>query len=132
MYQESAPSRANSSTTTLCDFFVSRSLPQPSQKKTAIGTPQMRWREMHQSGRVAIMLLMRSSPQAGIHFTFLISSSARCRRVLPSTWRFHGDEPLLGGAEDDRVVTAPAMRIRMLNLLSAISTPRAFSSSMIG
>ncbi len=32
-----------------------------------MGTPQMRWREMHQSGRVAIMLEMRSSPQAGSH-----------------------------------------------------------------
>ena len=31
-----------------------------------IGTPQTRWREMHQSGRAAIMLEMRSSPQAGI------------------------------------------------------------------
>ena len=30
-----------------------------------IGTPQTRWREMHQSGRVAIMLEMRSSPQDG-------------------------------------------------------------------
>ena len=56
------------------------------QRKTAIGTPQMRWREMHQSGRVAIMLEMRSSPHAGSHFTFLISSSARWRKVsvLPS------------------------------------------------
>jgi hypothetical protein len=31
-----------------------------------MGTPHTRWREMHQSGRVAIMLEMRSSPQAGI------------------------------------------------------------------
>ena len=50
-----------------------------------MGTPQMRWREMHQSGRVATMLEMRSSPQAGSHFTFLISSSARLRSVPP--WR---------------------------------------------
>ena len=34
-----------------------------------IGTPQTRWREMHQSGRVAIMLQMRSSPQPGIQLT---------------------------------------------------------------
>ena len=31
-----------------------------------MGTPQTRWREMHQSGRIAIMLEMRSSPQAGM------------------------------------------------------------------
>ena len=34
-------------------------------EKDGDGNPQMRWREMHQSGRVAIMLEMRSSPQAG-------------------------------------------------------------------
>ena len=28
-----------------------------------MGTPQMRWREMHQSGRVATMFVMRSSPR---------------------------------------------------------------------
>ncbi len=85
-----------------------------------MGTPQMRWREMHQSGRVAIMLEMRSSPQAGSQTTFLISSSARWRKVvavLPenadprsgrialdeTAWGFHADEPLLGGAHDDGV-----------------------------
>src|SRR5580698_5904906 len=47
------------------------------QRNTAMGTPQMRWREMHQSGRVAIMLEMRSSPHDGSHLTeFLISSRA--------------------------------------------------------
>ena len=56
---------------------------QLSQRKTAMGTPQTRWREMHQSGRVAIMLAMRSSPQAGSHLTlFLISSRARWRNVV--------------------------------------------------
>jgi hypothetical protein len=45
-----------------------------------MGTPQSRWREMHQSGRVAIMLWMRSWPQAGNHLTFAIASSARSRR----------------------------------------------------
>ena len=53
-------------------------------RNTAIGTPQILWRLMHQSGRVAIMLLMRSSPHDGSHVTFLISSSARCRNVSPS------------------------------------------------
>ena len=49
-----------------------------------MGTPHTRWREMHQSGRPATMLVMRSSPHAGSHFTFLISSSERVRRVPPS------------------------------------------------
>ena len=86
------------------------------RRSTAMGTPHMRWREMHQSGRVAIMLAMRSSPQAGSHFTFAISSRARWRRVPPATWAFHGDEPLLGGAEDHGMVAAPAVRIGVLDL----------------
>src|SRR5208283_4111002 len=32
---------------------------------------------------------------------------------------FHRDEPLLGGAEDDGIVTAPAVRIRMLDFFEA-------------
>ena len=45
-----------------------------------MGTPHSRWREMHQSGRPATMLRMRSSPQAGNHFTSAIAVSARSRR----------------------------------------------------
>src|SRR5471030_2531638 len=41
MYHESAPSRPNRSTTALFTSFDSRSLPQASQKKTAIGTPHI-------------------------------------------------------------------------------------------
>src|SRR5437660_6360447 len=36
---------------------------------------------LHQSGRVWIMFERRSSPHAGSHFTFLISSSVRVRSV---------------------------------------------------
>ncbi len=50
--------------------------------KTAMGTPQMRWRLMHQSGRVAIMLVMRSLPQAGSQTTLSISSMASWRKVV--------------------------------------------------
>ena len=77
-----------------------------------IGTPQARWREMHQSGRVAIMLPMRSSPQDGIPFHFL----DRFERVLAQVVAVHADEPLFGGAEDGGVVAAPAMRIAVLDL----------------
>ena len=45
-----------------------------------MGTPHSRCREMHQSGRVAIMFRMRSSPQAGYHRTLATASRARCRK----------------------------------------------------
>src|SRR6266705_4282946 len=80
VYQASAPKRPKESITLRLSAGSFSGLPQPSHRNTAIGTPQTRWREMHQSGRVAIMLEMRSSPHAGSHFTFLISSSARWRR----------------------------------------------------
>jgi len=53
--------------------------PQSSQSSTVIGTPQERWREMHQSGRWAIMPAMRSRPHAGIQRTRSICSSAASR-----------------------------------------------------
>jgi len=45
-----------------------------------MGTPQSRWREMHQSGRVAIMLPIRSCPHAGYQRTVAMASRARWRR----------------------------------------------------
>jgi hypothetical protein len=85
-----------------------------SQRKTAMGTPQMRCRLMHQSGRVAIMLVMRSLPHAGSQTTLSISSMASWRigglgAVGALDRGFKADEPLLSGAEDDRMVAAPAM-----------------------
>src|SRR6202047_2861931 len=82
VYQASAPARAKRSITLWFIVGSLSGLPQPSHKNTAIGTPQMRWREMHQSGRVAIMLEIRSSPQAGSQTTCLISSRARWRNVV--------------------------------------------------
>jgi len=40
------------------------------------GNPQARCREMHQSGRLEIILKIRSSPQGGIHLTALICCKA--------------------------------------------------------
>src|ERR1017187_5971619 len=79
--QASAPERANNSTTLRLMALSLSGLPQLSQRKTAIGTPQTRCLEMHQSGRVAIMFESRSSPHDGSHFTCLISSSVRVRSV---------------------------------------------------
>src|SRR6202167_6548551 len=73
----SAPERAKSSTTLRLIAWSLSGLPQLSQRKTAMGTPHTRCREMHQSGRVAIMFDSRSSPHAGSHFTCLISASVR-------------------------------------------------------
>ena len=42
-----------------------------------MGTPQERWREMHQSGLFSTMPYIRSSPQGGTQATFRISSSER-------------------------------------------------------
>ena len=87
-----------------------------------MGTPQMRWREMHQSGRVATMLVMRSCPQAGSHVTVLIWSMARWRKVVlvpsggASSRVSMADEPLLGGAGDDGVVAAPAVGVGVLEV----------------
>src|SRR5882724_7272306 len=83
VYQASAPFSANSFATLRLTSGLLTESPQPSHKNTAIGVPQILCLEMHQSGRVAIMLAMRSSPQAGSHFTFLISSSVLVRRVAP-------------------------------------------------
>ena len=74
-----------------------------------MGTPQTRWREMHQSGRVAIILEMRSSPQVG-HPAGPVDGF---ERALAEIVAVHADEPLFGGAENDGVVAAPAVRIGM-------------------
>ena len=50
---------------------------------TAIGTPQARWREITQSGRPAIMPVMRFCPAGGTHCVTEIACSARARRVSP-------------------------------------------------
>src|SRR6185312_7571074 len=132
VYQESAPSRANRSTTVLFTSLDSRSLSQASQKKTAIGTPHTLCREMHQSGRVAIMLLIRSSPHAGIHLTFLISSSERCRSLQPSD----GASMEINHCSVARKITGLWQRqqcgYECSSLSSAMSTPRAFSNSTMG
>src|SRR5207253_1401714 len=83
VYQASAPARAKNCTTALLIFGSFSGLPQRLQRKTAMGTPQTRCREMHQSGRVAIMLAMRSSPHAGSHFTFLPSYSGKPLWITP-------------------------------------------------
>ena len=38
----------------------------PREREWRAGTPQLRWREMHQSGRVSIICAMRASPKLGV------------------------------------------------------------------
>ena len=52
--------------------------------KTAMGTPQVRWREMHQSGRPSTIERIRLSPQAGIHWVASMAAMAPLRKPLPS------------------------------------------------
>src|SRR5690348_2132137 len=66
VYQESTPFSATIFTTARLTSGEFSALPQPEHKNTAMGTPQTRWREMHQSGRVAIMLEMRSSDRKSV------------------------------------------------------------------
>jgi hypothetical protein len=79
-YQASAPSRSNTSATCAQSASLAIGSPHASQYIATTGTPQSRWREMHQSGRVAIMFAIRSFPQPGIQRTRSISASARRRR----------------------------------------------------
>ena len=110
---------------------VSTASPHAVQSTAGIGTPQARWREMHQSGRFVTMLKMRSRPQAGIHFTWWsMACCAACAQrprlaVLAGDDRVavHPDEPLRRGEEDHRVVAAPAVRVLVLEVL-AVPQPR--------
>jgi hypothetical protein len=58
--------------------------PESRLTKTAMGTPQARWRETTQSGRFSIMPRMRFSPDSGTHSVSEIALSARWRSVVPS------------------------------------------------
>ena len=86
MYQASAPSFSKASAMRLLTASSCRISAEPSpfsRTNTAIGTPQARWREITQSGRPAIMPLMRFWPGGGTHWVTEIACSARARSVSP-------------------------------------------------
>ena len=121
-YQASAPSAAKSSTMRWLTAGSFSGLRQLRQRKTAIGTPQIRWREMHQSGRDATMLVMRSLPHCGVPFHSLDLlerplAEGGHRAVRVGHGRFHADKPLLRGPEDDRPMAAPAVRVGVMYVL---------------
>src|SRR5688572_32275108 len=55
-YHESAPCASNTDAAFSTSSGVVSALPHLLQSTAGIGTPQARWREMHQSGRFATML----------------------------------------------------------------------------
>src|SRR5438105_2252280 len=59
-YQESAPYFSKTAAVRSMSGVVRRASPHAVQSTAGIGTPHTRWREMHQSGRFATMLYMRS------------------------------------------------------------------------
>ena len=88
-YQASAVCSSNTRAACSTSAGVRIDVPHPRHVSAGIGTPQARWREMHQSGRFANMPVMRSRPQAGIHRTALASALAVSRR--PSMLMNHCD-----------------------------------------
>src|SRR5262245_61871493 len=62
-YQASALYSSKTSAARRTSSGVRMASPQLVQSSAGIGTPQARWREMHQSGRFDTMLNMRSRPQ---------------------------------------------------------------------
>ncbi len=73
LYQASAPSFSKASAMASFTRSSLRISLVPLRTKTAIGTPQARWRETTQSGRFSIMPVMRFSPDCGTHSTVLIA-----------------------------------------------------------
>ena len=119
LYQASAPSASKASTMRTSTSGSCRISTEPSGfslMNTAIGTPQARWREITQSGRLSIMPVMRFSPCGGTQrVTRDGVQRARAQRVAGLVDALiHGDEPLRRVAEDDRLLRAPGMRILVL------------------
>ncbi len=76
---------SNLSTTELTQSAPNQASSQSLQMSATMGTPQLRWRETHQSGLNSIMLAMRSSPQVGIQRTWLwMAARVFARRSLAS------------------------------------------------
>src|ERR1700758_3634509 len=94
-------------------------LPQSAHRNTAMGTPQTRRGGMHHAGRVSVMFDMRSSPQDGSHFTFLISSSVRDRRVslLALCW----DARFASGADEASAPTCVSIEMNHCSVARKIT-----------
>ena len=120
--QASAPSASKAAAMRVVDLArrLRISLVPPCATKTAIGTPQARWRDITQSGRFSIMprdavLAGRRHPLRRRRWrSSARSRSQRRRRPAVVERLVHGDEPLRRVAEDHRLLGAPGMRILVL------------------
>lgn len=120
--QDVEPSFANRSRTAA--MVVSSMISFPTVlavQKIGIGTPQVRWREMHQSLRSPTIFVMRSSPQPD-------PADALDGLERLDAEAVDGDEPLLGGTEDDRSLQRQQCGYWCLSPSSANSRPRSLSS----
>ncbi len=66
-----------------------RGSPVARSTKIAIGTPQARWRLMHQSGRDSTMARMRLRPFSGMKRVASMASSARARMCSGPSMRMN-------------------------------------------
>ena len=80
VYQASAPSAANAAAMRSTTSGSRSAWPVCRFTNTAIGTPQARWRETHQSGLLSIIERMRLRPRSGTQRVASIAASAFSRR----------------------------------------------------
>src|ERR1700722_14589048 len=82
MYHASEPSRAKISSTQSIVTSSGATSSHSAHLTAGIGPPQARWREIVQSGRVSVMLRIRSRDHVGYHFTLSIASITLARSPL--------------------------------------------------
>src|SRR5580704_12073557 len=95
-----------------------RHSPDPLPRDTPVGTRSDHVRDALFAPRLIplhLSDLMQRSTAHGLTLEFFRSSFAFSNSRLHGS--IHANEPLLGRAENDRIVTTPAVRVRMLHLL---------------
>ena len=98
------------------------------QRNAGIGTPQTRWRDRHQSGRTSIMPRMRFAAPGrdpgGALDLGQRAWRAGCSGRSASPRRANH---CVGGAEDDRLLAAPAVRVLVAHRLARLVEQEAAS-----
>ena len=117
--QASAPSRAKISATCSITSASSRSFPHFVQRNAGIGTPQTRWRDSTSRGAPRSCRGCGSRPRRD-PLRAARSRPARGGAATSRRRRREAREPLLGGAEDDRVLAAPAVRVLVAHRLARL------------
>ncbi len=86
MNQASAPSSRKIERMRALTSASFRTVPVFLSTKIASGTPQARWRDSTQSGRVSTMAPMRLRPRGGYHVVSSMPFIASSRSVLPANF----------------------------------------------